>query len=178
MTRQIPHRKNGAAMYHGPHGTQDLPPRVQSSANSSRWLVVAVAFCGALAGGSIVEAIAAFASRASMLVSPDHLIAEPLVLAGALSGGLLAAILASRDYGNGQRADPMIAQSLAATEAIPSEPMVWQPAPLLFPIAETLTSNSVPPARSKRRVHRNHRRARLGIYRYHPGRIASRGRRT
>lgn len=159
-------------MYHGPHGIQDLPPAVQSSANASRWLVVTVAFCGALAGGSIVEVIAAFASDSSISISPGHLIAKPLVLAGALSGGLLAAILASRDHSNEHRPDPMIAQPLAPAEVIPLEPMVWQPAPLPLPIAETLTSNSVPSARSKRRVLRTHSRARLGIYRYHPGRLA------
>ena len=80
---------------HHPHTATSKP--VRPNAGASRWLIVAVALCGALAGGSIVEAIAAMASRAPTPVSPDHLIAEPLAIAGALCGGLLAAILASKD---------------------------------------------------------------------------------
>jgi hypothetical protein len=138
---------------------EPLPVRLPTS-RASRWLVVVVGLCGALAGGSIVETIAALASGSNVSISPDHLIAEPLLLAGALSGGLLAAILASRDHGNGQSADQMIANSLAPADIVPSEPMLWQPAPPMLPTNTTLTATSVPSARSKHREIYTHRKIR------------------
>ncbi len=136
------------------------PPTEHSTSSVSRWLVSAVALCGALAGASIVETIAAVTAGASISFSPSHLFAEPLALAGALSGGLLAAILASRDRSSAHRADPMIEDSLAAAEFIPSEPMMWQPAPPMFSNTRTIISTSMPPTRSKRRIVRIHRRIR------------------
>lgn len=150
---------------------ESLPMRLPPS-RASRWLIVAVGLCGALAGGSIVETIAALASGASISVSPAHLIAEPLVLAGALSGALLAATLASRDHGNSQSADQMIANSLAPADMVPSEPMLWQPVPPMLPTNTTLAAASTPSARSKHRVLHTHRRIRPGASRFSPMRPA------
>jgi hypothetical protein len=141
---------------------EPLPVRHPTS-RASRWLIVAVGLCGALAGGSIVETIAALASGSSISVSPGHLIAEPLALAGALSGGLLAAILASKDHGSGRSADQMIANSLAPADIVPSEPMLWQPAPHILPTNMTLTASSMPPARTKHRMRYAHRRIRSHV---------------
>lgn len=152
--------KKGAGMHRDLHGAQEAPMMDHSTTRSSRWLVVAVALCGTLAGGSIVESIAALASGSSISISPDHLIAEPLVLAGALAGGLLAAILASRDHGNDPSNVQMIADSLTPADIVPSEPMLWEPTPPMLPTNTTLTATSVPPARSKYRMRYTHRRIR------------------
>jgi len=143
-------------MHRDSQSAQDPPSMDHSTTNSSRWLVVAVALCGALAGGSIVETIATLASGSSISISPDHLVAEPLLLAGALSGGLLAAVLASRDHSN----DQLVANSLAPADIVPSEPMLWQPTPPMLPTHSTSTATSVPPARSKHRIRYAHRRIR------------------
>jgi hypothetical protein len=143
-------------MHRDSQSALDAPPMDHSTTSSSRWLVVAVALCGALAGGGIVETIAALASGTSISISPDHLVAEPLLLAGALSGGLLAAVLASRDHGN----DQMNADSLAPADIVPSEPMLWQPTPPMLPTNSTSTANSGPPAHSKHRMRYAHRRIR------------------
>ena len=157
-------RKKGADMHRNSQSAQEPPPTNHSTMSSSRWLVLAVALCGALAGGSIVEAIAALASGSRISITPDHLIAEPLLLAGAFSGGLLAAILASRDHGidqsNDQCNDQMIAHALAPADIVPSEPMQWQPAPHMLPPNRTLTATSMPSARSKHRVRYTHRKIR------------------
>src|SRR6185312_1584093 len=131
---------------------QPSPPMDQSTSSASRWLVITVALFGALAGASVVETIAALTSGANISFAPAHIIAEPLAIAGALSGGLLAAILASRDRSGAQRADPMIEDSLVAAEFIPSEPMMWQPAPPMFPNSGTITSANMSSARSTRRT--------------------------
>lgn len=143
-------------MHHDSQSALDAPPMDHSTTSSSRWLVVAVALCGALAGGSIVETIAALASGSSISISPDHLVAAPLLVAGALSGGLLAAVLASRDHNN----DRLVAHPLAPADMVPSEPMLWQPAPPVLPTNTTLTATSVPSARSKHRMRYAHRRIR------------------
>ena len=159
-------------MHHDSRSAQPPPPTNQSASSLSRWLVVAVAFCGALAGGSIVEVIAALASSTSISFSPDHLIAGPLVLAGALSGGLLAALLASRDQSAGHRPGKIVANSFAPADIIPSEPVLWQPVPSMLPITRTSASTNIPPARSKRRVVRIHRRVHQVMHQYHPSRLA------
>ena len=153
-------RKKGAGMHRDFQPAQEPPMIHHSMTRSSRWLVVAVALCGTLVGGSIVESIAALASGSSISISPDHLIAEPLVLAGALAGGLLAAILASRDHSNDPSNVQMIVDSLARADIVPSEPMLWQPTPTILPTNKTLTATSVPPARSKHRMRYTHRRIR------------------
>src|SRR5690242_19411447 len=168
MAWQFYKGKKGTGMHHDTRSAQP-PPRIDRSGfRSFRWLVAAVAFCGALAGGSIVEAIAAMASGTSISFALDHLVAGPLVLAGAVSGGLLAAILASRDRNTGHRADKVVVDALAFTDYVPSEPLMWQPAPPMFPIASALTSVRMSPARSKRgvrgRIHQD-------IGTYHPGRL-------
>ena len=100
----------------------------QPTTARSRWLLVAVALCGAMAGASIVEALAALTSHSSAPISPDHLIAAPLVLAGAICGGLLAAVLVSKDQtaASGQNDAGRLVMS---ADAMPGEPMLWQPAP-------------------------------------------------
>jgi hypothetical protein len=147
-------------MHRDSQRAQEHPPERHSTSSVSRKLVVAVGLCGALAGGSIVEAIAALASGSTISVSPGHLLAEPLALAGALCGGLLAAILASRDQGDDQRADQMIAHSLASADIVPSEPMLWQPAPPMLPTNTTLTATNMPPARPQHRMFHTRRRIR------------------
>ena len=159
-------------MYRNSRNIQPSSPVDHPSSGASRWLVIAVALCGALAGGSIVEAIAALASSTSISFSPDHLIAGPLMLAGALSGGLLAALLASRDQSTGHRAGQMVANSFAPADIIPSEPVLWQPVPSVLPITRTSASTNTPPARSKRRVVRIHRRVHQVMHQYHPSRLA------
>ena len=160
-------------MYRNSRNIQPFPPVDQPSSSASRWLVIAVALCGALAGGSIVEAIAALASGASISFSPGHLIAEPLALAGALSGGLLAATLASRDRSGAHYGDPMRDDSLAAADVIPSEPAVWQPAPYLLPVTTRLSPTSIPSARSKRRIGRIHYGIRPRASQIHQGRLTA-----
>lgn len=124
------------------------PPR--STTGSTRWLILAVALCGALAGGSIVEAIAAFASHASMPVSPDHLIAEPLAVAGALCGGLLAALLVSKE----QRGDHSLPETGSAQDTAldvsPGEPMTWLPAPHVVTCTPPSTTTHTPISRTPR----------------------------
>ena len=159
-------------MYRNSRNIQPSSPVDHPSSGASRWLVIAVALCGALAGGSIVEAIAALAAGASISFSPGHLIAEPLALAGALSGGLLAAMLASRDRSGAYRVDPMLDDSLTAANVIPSEPVVWQPAPYLLPVTTRLSPTSIPPARSKRRIGRIHHGIRPRASHIHQGRLA------
>lgn len=159
-------------MRHDSRSAQPPPPLDHSASSSSRWLVVAVAVCGAFAGGSIVEAVAAVASGTSIAFSPDHLVAGPLALAGAICGGLLAAILASADNSSHDQAHQMNADSLAVSDLTPSEPLMWQPAPPMVPITRTPVSANTPPAPSKRRVLRIHRRVHQVMHRYHPGRLA------
>lgn len=159
-------------MYRNSRNIQPSPPVDQPPSSASRWLVIAVALCGALAGGSIVEAIAALASGASISFSPGHLIAEPLALAGALSGGLLAAMLASRDRSAAHCAEPMCDDSLAAADVMPSEPVVWQPAPYLLPVTTRFSPTSIPPARSKRRIGRIHHGICPRASHIHQGRLA------
>jgi hypothetical protein len=125
--------------------------------SASRWLVVAVALCGALAGGSIVEAIATLASRNSMPLSPDHLIAEPLALAGAICGGLLAGILASKDQGGDIRRGQATADPITTAEVAPSEPMLWQPAPHMLLVNEPFVPATETPTPSTRRKPRTRR---------------------
>jgi hypothetical protein len=91
---------------------------------SSRGLIFAMSLCGALTGGSIVEAIAAFASRSGTPISPTHLIAEPLAFAGAVCGGLLAAVFVTRGVGDST-------EPFAPAETCPTEPALWQPAPYI-----------------------------------------------
>lgn len=168
-----PHRrKKGAGMNHDSLNTQPPPPITQSTFSSSRWLIVAVAFCGALAGGSIVEVVATVASGTSISFSPDHLIAGPLALVGAICGGLLAAIVASTDNSSRDQNDPMTADSFARTDIIPAEPLMWQPTPAMPPLAGTLASTNMPSTRSKRRLFRIHRRAYQVVHPYYPGRLA------
>lgn len=101
--------------------------REPPTGRTTSWgLVFTMSLCGALTGGSIVEAIAAFASRSGTPVSPTHLIAEPLALAGAVCGGLLAAVFVTRGRG-----EP--AELFAPADSCPSEPMMWQPAPCIAP---------------------------------------------
>lgn len=56
-------------------------------------VALACAICGALGGGSLVEAAAVSAHRPLALPSPAHLVANPLVPAGALCGALAALAL-------------------------------------------------------------------------------------
>lgn len=87
-------------------------------------LIVAMSLFGVLTGGSIVEAIAAIASRSATPISPTHLVAGPLALAGAICGGLLAAVFVTRV--EGEPAEPF-----TPPDSCPSEPMMWQPAPYI-----------------------------------------------
>jgi hypothetical protein len=106
---------------------------------SSRALLLAMSLCGALAGGSVVEGIAAIAARSSTPTSPTHLVAEPLAIAGAVCGGLLAAVIVSNDrLATDGHLVPEMAP-LAATDTCPAEPMMWQPTPR---IPQTLTESS------------------------------------
>ncbi|MGE5333091.1 MAG: hypothetical protein ACM3N4_00190, partial [Nitrososphaerota archaeon] len=124
----------------------------RSTSRTSRWLLVAVALCGALAGGSIVEAIAALASRADTPISPDHLIAEPLALAGAVCGALLAAVLANKDQYKPDSDSQAGGGLVAPIDVSPHEPMMWQPTPYTLLGAQA-------PAPSKARSPRGSRRA-------------------
>jgi hypothetical protein len=65
----------------------------------------------------------------------------------------------------------MIDESLAPADVIPSEPMMWQPAPHLLPVTTRLSSTSTPPARSKSRIVRIHRRVHQRTSRYHLARL-------
>jgi hypothetical protein len=149
-------------------GAADTAP---STTSASRWLALAVALCGALAGGSIVEAIAAVASQTSMPVSPDHLIAEPLVLAGALCGGLLAALLASTDQYKDRLPTQTSTDLFVPVDGVPAEPMMWQPAPPLPHVTQLTTTTALLPARSTRHAIRIYRRTHQGTTHHRAGRI-------
>ena len=134
----------------------------RSATAGSRWLVTAVSLCGALAGASIIEALAALASRSSTPISPDHLIAAPLALAGALCGGLLAAVLVSKEHHAASDSPDALADLQLVTDMAPADPMIWHPAALVIPavrMSPTLSlrpSRAVPRARRVRRALRHH----------------------
>jgi hypothetical protein len=150
----------GMGMHRDPHTAASPAHPNRPTTTTSRWLVVAVALCGALAGGSIVEAIASLASRSSMPLSPDHLIAEPLALVGALCGGLLAALLASKDQRHDIPRDQTAADLLASAEVTPVEPMMWQPAPHMLPVSQPVVSATEASIPLERRTPRTHRAVR------------------
>lgn len=104
----------------------DGMPEPPTGRVASWGLTLAMSLFGVLTGGSIVEAIAAFASRSGTPISPTHLVAGPLALAGAICGGLLAAVFVTR--GGGEPAEPF-----TPADSCPSEPMMWQPAPSIAP---------------------------------------------
>ena len=134
---------------------------VRSATSSAHWLVVAVSLCGALAGASIIEALAALASRSSAPISPDHLIAAPLALAGAICGGLLAAVLVSKEHQSTSNSPDTVSHAPLVADSAPSEPLVWQPATLVIPgsrLAATSSpriSHMAPQARRLRRALRH-----------------------
>lgn len=134
----------------------------RSATAGSRWLVTAVSLCGALAGASIIEALAALASRSSTPISPDHLIAAPLAFAGALCGGLLAAVLVNKERHAASDSPDALADLQLVTDMAPADPMIWHPAALAIPavrMSPTLSlrpSRAVPRARRVRRALRHH----------------------
>jgi hypothetical protein len=139
----------------------------RSSSGTSRWLLVAVALCGALAGGSIVEAVAAMASPAGTPVFPGHLVAEPLALAGAVCGGLLALVLAGKDRPMVDNHPQEISGLIAPAEMTPGEPMMWHPTPQMLPSTQSPALPEAPRARPTRRalrIHRTLRQRRHGHY--------------
>lgn len=145
-----------------------LPEPARSTSRPSRWLLVAVALCGALAGGSIVEAIAAMASRANTPISPDHLIAEPLALAGAICGALLAAVLAHKEQYQPD-SDLQAGNGLVTPiEVTPNEPMMWQPTPYTLFGATSTASAKARSSRASRRALHIHRVLRQQRHSRHP----------
>jgi hypothetical protein len=150
---------------HHPHTATSKPAR--PNAGASRWLILVVALCGALAGGSIVEVIAAMASRAPTPISPNHLIAEPLAIAGALCGGLLAAILASKDQrkdNGGSHFETGSLASITPIETIPCEPMMWQPTTQTLLVAKPTASNT--PSLTRPTHHAQHIRQAIRHHRH------------
>lgn len=150
-------------MRHDSRSTTTSASATRTASGTSRWLVVAISLCGALAGASVVEALAALTSHSSAPISPDHLIAAPLALAGALCGGLLAAVLVSKD----QRVDDVqtdrATEPLFAANIVPGEPMFWQPAPAIVPRAR-LSEPSAPISRPSLRARRIRRAIRRRGY--------------
>lgn len=145
-----------------------LPEPARPASRTSRWLLVAVALCGALAGGSVVEAIAAMASRANTPISPDHLIAEPLALAGAVCGALLAAVLAHKDQYKPD-SDTLAGNGLVTPiEVTPHEPMMWQPTPYTLLEAASTASAKARSSRTSRRALHIQRVLRQQRHSYHP----------
>lgn len=138
-----------------------------STTGTSRWLVVVVALCGALAGGSIVEAIAALAARTSTPVSPGHLIAEPLVIAGAVCGGLLAAALTSKEQRTYHGKAPATTERIIQAEIMPTEPIMWQPMPQVIPSPQSPARTQAAPIRTPRRALRHHRLMSRRATQYH-----------
>lgn len=119
----------------------------------SRWLVVAVSLCGALAGASIVEALAALTSHSNAPISPDHLIAAPLAMAGAICGGLLAAVLVSKEQRANDGHTAAATEILIPADTTPGEPMFWQPTPSVISrvhLSETAVQMSSDALRMKR----------------------------
>lgn len=128
-------------------------PATRTAPGTSRWLVVAISLCGALAGASIVEALAALTSHSSAPISPDHLIAAPLALAGAFCGGLLAAVLVSKDQRVNDSQTDRAAEPLLAADIVPGEAMFWQPTPTIVPrvrLSEPAAPISRPSLRARR----------------------------
>lgn len=154
-------------MRHHTLATTPTAPTTRTTSATSRWLVVAVSLCGALAGASIVEALAALTSHSGAPIAPDHLIAAPLVLAGAICGALLAAVLVGKE----QRADNLrtsaATEPFLATDIVSGETIFWQPAPTVVSHlrpsepAATMTRPSLQASRA-RRVRRAIRRRGYG----------------
>jgi hypothetical protein len=164
-------RKKSRGMSRQGQGSPQTLPKGGAAAGRSRWLIAAVTCCGALAGGCMVEVVAAFASHSDMPLAPGHLTAQPLALVGAFSGALLAAMLAGRDQSQDPRRDRGVHLPLASADIAPSEAMMWQPVPHLVPVPQTLktlktlASTSAPPGRSPHDVSRSHQRVRLRVQR-------------
>ncbi|HEU5347996.1 MAG TPA: hypothetical protein VFU63_05225 [Ktedonobacterales bacterium] len=148
------------------------PEPARSSSGTSRWLLVAVALCGALAGGSIVEAVAAMASPASTPVFPGHLVAEPLALAGAICGGLLALVLAGKDQPTVDNHPQDISGLIAPAEITPGEPMMWHPTPQMLPSTQSPALPEASRARPTRQALRIHRSLRQRRHSHHVIRTA------
>lgn len=98
-----------------------------NSNHMSRWLVVVMAVCGALAGASIVEAFTVVIFRPNMPISPGSLVAPSLIALGALAGGMLSGLIAAKDR-------PSSIQAQVAVDSAPTSPMSWQPTPTMLPI--------------------------------------------
>ncbi len=124
-------------MRHQSQSITTAAPTTRTASATSRWLVVAVSLCGALAGASVVEALAALTSHSGDPIAPDHLIAVPLVLAGAICGALLAAVLVGKE----QRADNLRTSAATephlATDIVSGETIFWQPAPTVVSYLRT-----------------------------------------
>ncbi len=142
------HRKRGKSMHDDSHIANAPAQIVRSTPNSPYWLVLCVSLCGALAGGSIVEAIALLASHSSMPVSWEHLVTEPLIVAGALCGGLLAAVLASGNHSKLHQTSENGADPIALLDAVPAEPTAWQPTPPMLRAIQPAMPISQRPTRS------------------------------
>ena len=140
-------------MRHQTRSTTTSAPTTRTASGTSRWLVVAISLCGALAGASIVESLAALTSHVSAPISPDHLIAAPLAVAGALCGGLLAAVLVSKDRRMDEAQTDAATERVLSADIIPGEAMFWQPTPTVTPrarISEPAAPITSPSVRARR----------------------------
>ena len=117
-----------------PDALPDPGARPVVSNDASRGLTVAVAICGALAGASIIEAVAAVASQSPITL--DHLVAAPLILLGALAGGLLAVALVRAEYHVASERSTADSNVMIIAESIPGLPTTWQPTPLMASASE------------------------------------------
>ena len=163
-------------MHHQSDSTASpTPSTLQASytpKGGSRWLMVAVALCGALAGASIVETLAALTSSSGVPISPDHLIAVPLALAGAVCGGFLAAVIAGKDPKMEHDQANAASDALVPADTIPGEPVFWQPNPSL--IASVPSSGAVgQTSRESHRARRIRRAIRQRSYGHHVSRGAT-----
>jgi hypothetical protein len=145
-------------------------PRIRTLADKkptpnhmSRWLIVVVSACGPMAGASIVEAFTVVIFRPNVPISPDSLVAPPLIALGALGGGILTGLIAAKGR-------PDSIQEQVAVDSAPTAPMSWQPTPTMLPNVHTLSYSHAAYRADRGRaahIHRSLRRNRTVTHRAH-----------
>lgn len=148
---------------------------------SSHGLTIAVVICGAFAGASLIEVVAALISHSDTPITPDHLVAALLVLLGAIAGGSLAGALVRAEYhvagGHFTAAQAVV----TIAETVPAMPTLWQPTPLVVAAPEAAQPGQVDgvqlrlmPRAYLRRPMRPHRRHTYTRRHHHMRRHATR----
>jgi hypothetical protein len=163
MRRRAATMRRDARAGHPAQQTRAATSATQQTSGSSLGLVLVVALLGAIAGGSLVEAIAAFASRPGAPISPGHLVAAPLALAGAICGAFLAGILARNERHHSPPRLATEADSATIVTDMAAESVLWEPVPPVISMPSRPLAQPQPPetptAHVMRTRHLAHQRA-------------------